>query len=100
MKNSGRGGARSGGGRPSRWQHRPTQTIRVPQIFADVLLEIAKELDQGFRDSLVIDPKALKINRQIKQDVLASSQIRVYKSSGHKVLRLEELMRFLQSYRD
>jgi hypothetical protein len=38
---SGRGGARTGGGRPSPWQHQPTCTIRVPEIFAETLLEIA-----------------------------------------------------------
>ena len=94
---SGRGGARTGGGRPSSWQHQPTCTIRVPEFFAETLLEIARELDKGLEETLVIDPKSHGINRQAKKDLLSLSQLRIYKHSGHKVLRLEELIRTLQS---
>lgn len=94
---SGRGGARTGGGRPSPWQHQPSCTIRVPKIFAETLLEIARELDKGLEDTFVVDPKSHSINRQAKKEVLSLSQLRIYKHSGHKVLRLEELIRVLQS---
>jgi hypothetical protein len=94
---SGRGGARTGGGRPSPWQHQPTSTIRVPEIFAETLLEIARELDKGLDDTLIIDRKSLSVNRQIKKEQLSLSSLRVYKHSGHKVLRLQELLSVLQS---
>jgi len=94
---SGRGGARTGGGRPSPWQHQPTCTIRVPEILAETLLEIARELDKGLEETLVIEPKSHGINRQAKKELLSLSQLRIYKHSGHKVLRLEELIRVLQS---
>jgi hypothetical protein len=94
---SGRGGARTGGGRPSHWQHQPSCTIRVPKIFAETLLEIARELDKGLEETLVIEPKSHGINRQAKKELLSLSQLRIYKHSGHKVLRLEELIRALQS---
>ncbi|HEY9830682.1 MAG TPA: hypothetical protein V6D26_08885 [Stenomitos sp.] len=94
---SGRGGARTGGGRPSPWQHQPSCTIRVPKIFAETLLEIARELDKGLEDTFVVEPKSHGINRQAKKELLSLSQLRIYKHSGHKVLRLEELIRALQS---
>lgn len=31
---------------PSPWLHRPTQTVRVPVVFADKVLEYARKLDQ------------------------------------------------------
>jgi len=96
MKNSGRGGARTGGGRPSEWQNQPTCTIRVPKILVKLLLEIAKELDQGLEDTVVIDPKSLSLDRQFKREHLSLGKIRIYKHSGHKVLRVEDLIWTLQ----
>lgn len=40
-----RGGKRKGAGRKSGWNHSPTQTVRVPKIFAAQVLAYAKELD-------------------------------------------------------
>jgi hypothetical protein len=74
-----------------------TSTIRVPEIFAETLLEIARELDKGLDDTLIIDRKSLSVNRQIKKEQLSLSSLRVYKHSGHKVLRLQELLSVLQS---
>lgn len=34
-------------GRKSSWQHAETQTIRVPEIFASQLIQIARRLDNG-----------------------------------------------------
>lgn len=31
---------------PSPWVHRPTQTVRVPRVFAEKVLEYARKLDQ------------------------------------------------------
>jgi hypothetical protein len=42
-----RGGQRKNAGRKSGWEHSETAVIRVPQVFADRLLEIAKILDKG-----------------------------------------------------
>ncbi|HEY9669929.1 MAG TPA: hypothetical protein V6D11_00605 [Waterburya sp.] len=94
---SGHGGARTGGSRPSPWQYQPTCTIRVPEILAETLLEIARELDKGLEETLIIDPKSHGINRQVKKEVLSLSQLRIYKHSRHKFLRLEKLIRALQS---
>jgi hypothetical protein len=44
---SGRGGQRDGAGRKSAWRNGETQTIRVPKVLADQILEIAKRLDSG-----------------------------------------------------
>ncbi len=95
---SGRGGARAGGGRPSSWKNQPTTTIRVPKIFASTLLEIASELDKGLDDTLIVDRKSLSINRQLKKEHLSLSQLRIYKHSGHRVLRLQELLSALQGF--
>lgn len=43
----GRGGKRTGSGRPSSWQNRKTKLIRVPEKFADELLDIARQMDAG-----------------------------------------------------
>lgn len=96
MSGSSRGGARTGGGRPSPWIHKPTCTIRVPENLAESLLEIARSLDQGSEDVIVIDPKSLKIDRQKKQDYLSLSKLRLYKhSSGRKMIGLADLRNLL-----
>ena len=66
-------------------------------MYLRIAIEIARELDKGLEETLVIDPKSHGINRQAKKDLLSLSQLRIYKHSGHKVLRLEELIRTLQS---
>lgn len=45
--NVGRGGYRDKAGRKSSWQHSATQTIRVPKVFAQELMKIAHQLDNG-----------------------------------------------------
>lgn len=42
-----RGGARKGAGRKSRWRSGKTKMIRVPEVLAEQLLEIAEKLDSG-----------------------------------------------------
>lgn len=93
---SGRGGARAGGGRPSEWQNGPTCTIRVPEVFAQTLLKIAKELDKGFEDEIVVNPKSLTVNPQVKHEKLSLSGLRIYKSQGKKIVRVQELILALQ----
>ncbi len=45
--NSGRGGWRENAGRKSSWRHSETQTIRVPKVFAPMLMKLAHKLDSG-----------------------------------------------------
>lgn len=45
--NSGRGGYRDNAGRKSSWKHSATQTIRVPKVFAQQLVKLAHQLDNG-----------------------------------------------------
>ncbi|AFZ61317.1 hypothetical protein H6G54_21200 [Anabaena cylindrica FACHB-243] len=96
MGTSGRGGKREGGGRPSNWQYQPTCTIRVPKIFAEILLKTAQELDKGLNEIIIVDPKKMSVSPQVKKEVLSLSQLRIYTREGHKTLRLEELISVLQ----
>jgi hypothetical protein len=98
MSTSGRGGSRTGGGRPSIWQHSPTRTIRVPEVFAEKLLEIAEQLDKGLDGELIISPKDLKLRSQVKQEKMSFSKIRVYQQAGHKTIRISDLISVLQTY--
>jgi hypothetical protein len=102
MRNSGRGGARTGGGRKSEWRNQPTVSIRVPQILAQQILEIARELDKGYEGTITINTASGKLSQQRKatQDRLYLSDVRIYRATGHKVVRLEELVRSLQRYID
>lgn len=40
------GESRNPEGRPSRWRLGKTKTIRVPEVMADTLLQIAEDLDK------------------------------------------------------
>lgn len=44
---SSRGGNREGAGRKSAWKSGKTQTIRVPKVFVNRLMQIAHTLDSG-----------------------------------------------------
>jgi len=88
-----RGRVHAGGGRPSPWLHHPTRTIRIPQIFEAILLEIAQNLDQSSEDVLVIDLKSLAITKQTKKEQVNLLRIPIYKHSSAKVVRLEDLVR-------
>ena len=43
----GRGGYREGAGGKPKWIHGKTKTIRVPEVLADKILELAHMLDEG-----------------------------------------------------
>lgn len=47
MSISGRGGQREGSGRPSPWNNKKTVAIRVPEVFAEEVVEYARRLDRG-----------------------------------------------------
>lgn len=51
---------------PSPWVHRPTQTVRVPKVFAEKVLEYARKLD---KDSVGI---VRKDNSHILGKIIAS----------------------------
>ena len=82
-------------GRPSEWRNAPTQSIRVPKSLAPKILEIAHELDVGLQEPMIIQPEDLKVQRQEKHASLTLQNIRIYRSSGHDVLRLKELLAVL-----
>ena len=96
MSTSGRGGNRTNSGRPSGWQHGPTCTIRVPKVFAEKLLEVAKGLDRGLDEVLIIQPHDFKLSSQAKTDQIALSQLRVYRNGKHKIIRLQDFLNLLQ----
>lgn len=53
MGKSGRGGARERGGRPSPWKNGPTKTIRIPEVFAEAVLDVVKNLTAVAEKSLL-----------------------------------------------
>ena len=85
-----------GGGRPSPWQNSPTCTIRIPQVFEAILLEVAKNLDQCNEDMLVIDLKSLSIHPQAKKKRVNLLKVQVYKHSSGKVVNIKELVEAFQ----
>lgn len=67
-----RGGYREGAGRKGGWMNPETQVIRVPKIFAAQLLDIARRLDLGESENLVlsefsVDPVQLIDESEILQ---------------------------------
>ena len=66
-----RGGTRPNAGRKSGWNHGETRTIRVPTIFAEQLLEIARRLDQG--DSIKFVTQSKKILTQNQDETVTKS---------------------------
>lgn len=92
MSSSNRGGARQGGGRKSSWLNKPTCTIRVPEAFAQLILEIAKELDRGNEETIVVDLKNKALVHQIKRSKLQLSDVPIYKQRGQPVVRLRDLL--------
>lgn len=52
-KLSNRGGYRRNAGRKSDWKHPATKSIRVPPEIADQVIEIAKQVDNGFPISFI-----------------------------------------------
>jgi hypothetical protein len=49
-----RGGHREGAGRKGGWKNSETQVIRVPKVFVAQLLDIARLLDSGRSENLVL----------------------------------------------
>ena len=97
MSLSKRGGARQGGGRKSSWLNQPTCTVRVPEVFAQLILEIAQKLDQGSEDELVVNLKAQALVHQTKRSKLLLSDVPIYSRGGQQVVRLQDLLGACQS---
>lgn len=91
---NGRGGNRINAGRPSNWLNGPTQTIRVPEIFASLLLEIAHKLDSGLEDTIIINKQTLTLHQISKQQRLSAYSIPIYRRNAKSVVSLEDLIRF------
>lgn len=62
----GRGGHRTGAGRPSTWRNcdgfEDTKLIRVPRRIASRVLELAHAIDEDLE--IVVRPKRIKVRRQ------------------------------------
>lgn len=52
-----RGGKRENSGRKSAWHHSPSTVIRVPEVLATQILEVAHHLDQGGIIEIVTEPE-------------------------------------------
>jgi hypothetical protein len=74
------GGYRPGSGRRSKWNHEPTVTIRIPEVFKAKVLEFAHSLDDDTFKGFVTKSKrsVTKSNSPV-----ASSDGSVTKSNGY-----------------
>jgi hypothetical protein len=68
-----RGGARENSGRKPKWNLGETKAIRVPVAIADMLLEIAKRLDEGENPESIIIPKTASTILLLSSDELEAS---------------------------
>ena len=92
---SGRGGERKGAGRKAAWKHGETQTIRVPKVLADQILEIAKKLDSGEVIELVSESKekarrkrdSVTKSKSIPNDYVTDSEGKLQPLSGRALAR-------------
>lgn len=59
-----KGGQRDGAGRPGNWKSGKTRAIRVPDAFADRLLELARQADSGDPSALYLTDENLGESKQ------------------------------------
>ena len=78
------GGARENAGRKSSWNHKETCTIRIPQVFAPKIREIAQKLDKGQQ----ID---FEIKSSLKKPVSDSRLQLVEKDTKSKFSELDKI---------
>jgi hypothetical protein len=78
-----RGGIRPGAGGQFKWKHGKTKTIRVPEVLADQILELAKKLDEGINT----------IDHDTRSKVLDLSGISVRHHNGIIAVYLEDLVK-------
>lgn len=84
-----RGGKRPGAGAKPKWRHGKTKVIRVPEAFADQLLEIAQHLDGGLDESVI--KSEIEIVTESKTVNLSGVLVRSLK--GEPVVYLSDLIR-------
>lgn len=77
-----RGGHRQNAGRKSGWNNGDTQTIRVPKVFVDQLIKMAKRLDKA--QPLDVEIILTAIDRYIASQ-LAQSGGNQHKKKGEAV---------------
>ena len=76
-KLSNRGGYRENAGRKSDWKHPATKSIRVPPEIANQVIDIAKQLDNGFRIKVIdsaSESKELDLDA-IVQELLSDTSV-------------------------
>lgn len=76
-KLSNRGGYRENAGRKSDWKHPATKSIRVPPEIANQVIEIAKQLDNGFQVKVIdsaSESKELDLDA-IVQELLSDTSV-------------------------
>jgi hypothetical protein len=84
-----RGGFREGSGGQPTWKHGKTKTIRVPEVLAEQILDIARTLDRG--ESLFsLEPIFEPVTGSKVIDLSGASITPV---AGEMAIRLEELIR-------
>ena len=82
----GRGGYRAKAGRKSSWQHPETQTIRVPKVLVNQLLQLARRLDNG--EPIDTDTKS----KPEHSDCACDSNLTVTDSVTDSILPLSEAL--------
>lgn len=85
-----RGGRRSGAGGKPTWRHGKTKTIRVPDVLAEKILQIARVLDeQGFKGSETV----LSGEPETGSKVIDLSGIAIHSHKNGPSIYLADLLR-------
>ncbi len=87
-----RGGYREGGGRPSSFIHKPTQTVRVPVVLADQVLELTQKLDKG---ELIVNDTIQKKDRIVA--ILEEALTLEASAGGALKEKIREALRVMQA---
>jgi hypothetical protein len=91
-----RGGARENSGRKPKWNLGETKAIRVPLAIADLLLEIAKRIDEGESLESIIPqsqantPKLSSVDRKRNTDSLTIPQQQLTQLTLNVLIENEE----------
>ena len=77
-----RGGYREGSGGKPKWIHGKTKTIRVPEVLADRIIELAHRIDQGY-----------PVGDYTKAKYIDFSGITIKSFKGKAIVFLEDLIK-------
>ncbi len=95
-----RGGRRLGAGSKATWKHGKTRTIRVPEVLAEQILDIARKLDEGLLpmtnwdeglSPLPAQKTEAIIERDTESKVIDLSGISIRACNGKSSVYLEDL---------